>query len=293
MKLANFEIFSYKLQTIFGPKNGLIVRLTNELGKEGVGEISPLENRSHENFEEALIFTKNLRERFLKGDFSPVLFPPSVMFGMEMALSSLIFPQKENIRFKIYSNKLKLKNLSIDEAVSICKKAKGPLRIDLNKNWDLEKTVTFCSHFKKSDFLYIEEPVSHFRDIEKFYKQTRFPYAIDEHLSLHPLERIISLPGLTHLVIKPTLHGGLNQCEKIHTSLPHLTTVFSSCYETPIGLMHIAKIASILNPNEPIGIDTTSIYQEKLFAFDPKEELIKKEFYQNPPIPWSNLKQIV
>jgi O-succinylbenzoate synthase len=293
MKLKNFEIYSYDLQTIFGPKKGLIVRLTNEFGKEGIGEISPLENRSHENFEEALSFTKNLRTRFLKGDFSPVLFPPSVMFGMEMALSSLLFPVKEDIRFKVYSGKLKLKNLSVSEAVAVCKKEKGPLRIDLNKSWDLEKTITFCSHFKKSDFLYIEEPVSLFRDLEKFYEATKFPYAVDEHLSYHPLERIISLPGLTHLVVKPTLHGGLTSCGKIHKAAPHLTTIFSSSYETPIGLMHIAKIASTLNPNEPIGIDTTSVYKETLFPFDPKEELIKKEFYQNPPISWKKMQKIV
>jgi O-succinylbenzoate synthase len=293
MKLKNFEIYSYELQTIFGPKKGLIVRLTNELGKEGIGEISPLKNRSHENFEEALTFTKNLRTRFLKGNFSPVLFPPSVMFGMEMALSSLLFPVKEDIRFKLYSGKLKLKDLSVSEAVAVCKKEKGPLRIDLNKSWDLEKTITFCSHFKKSDFLYIEEPVTLFRDLEKFYEATQFPYAVDEHLSFHPLERIISLPGLTHLVVKPTLHGGLTSCEKIRKAAPHLTTIFSSSYETPIGLMHIAKIASTLNPDEPIGIDTTSVYKETLFTFDPKEELIKKEFYQNPPVTWNKLQKIV
>lgn len=293
MKLAKFEIYSYKLRAIFGPKKGLLVRLTNNLGKEGVGEIAPLENRSSESFEEALTFTKNLRLRFLNGDFSKVLFPPSVMFGMEMALSSLLSPSKEDIRFKIYSNKLKLKDLSIEEALLLCKKEKGPLRVDLNKSWDLEKTVEFCKHFQKSDFVYIEEPVSNYRDIEIFQKETGFPYALDERLSHHPLERILSLRGLTHLVVKPTLHGGFTQLEKITNAAAPIKVVFSSAYETPVGLMHIAKIASLLTPNEPIGIDTTSIYKEPLFPFDPKEELIKKEFYHSLPIDWEKLEKIV
>lgn len=293
MKLTKFEIYSWELPTIFGPKKGLFVRLANEFGNEAVGEISPLQNRSSENLEESITFTKNLRLRFLKGDFSKVLFPPSVMFGMEMALSSLLFPLKEDIRFKIYGNKLKLKDLSVEEAVLICKKSPYPLRVDLNRSWDIEKTIAFCSHFEKDDFVYIEEPVSRFNDIELFQKETGFPYALDEHLSHHPLERILSLPGLTHLVVKPTLHGGFTECEKIVKAAPSIKVVFSSSYETPVGLMHIAKIASILTPNEPIGINTTSIYTPPLFSFNPKEELIRKEFYESPPIPWEKLKKIV
>jgi O-succinylbenzoate synthase len=293
MKLTKFEIYSYELPTIFGSKKGLLVRLTNDLGKEGVGEIAPLENRSAESLQEALAFTKNLRLRFLKGDFTKVLFPPSVMFGMEMALSSLLFPLTEDLTFKIYSNKLKLKDLSVEEAVSLCKKESGPLRVDLNRSWDLEKTIAFCNHFQKEDFHYIEEPVSRFRDIEIFQNETGFPYAIDEHLSHHPLERIVCLKGLTHLVVKPTLHGGFTQCEKIIKSSSFIKVVFSSSYETPVGLMGIAKIASFLTPNERIGIDTASIYKEPLFHFDPKVELIRKELYQSPPIPWEKLEKIV
>ncbi len=292
MKLKEFEIYSYKLPTSIGiVREGLIVRLINEIGQEGIGEIAPLPGRSIETFSEALAFTKKIRDRFLKQDFTPALFLPSVMFGMEMALSSILFPMTKDIPFKLYSNKLKLKNLNVKEAVNLCKKEKGPLRIDLNRKWDLAKTVEFCSHFHPADFLYVEDPVSVFTDLEKFYDQTGFPYAVDEYLSEHPLDRLLKLRGLSHLVIKPTLHGGLQRCKAIATEVNMIPCIFSSCYETGIGLMHIAKIGALLNPNEPIGIDTHSIFQEQLFFFNPQEKLIKKELYHNPPIAWNTLQK--
>lgn len=294
MKLVNFEIYSYKLPTSLGfAREGLIVRLINELGQEGIGEIAPLPGRSTETLKEALTFTRQLRDRFLLQNFSPALFPPSVMFGMEMALASLLFPIKEDIPFKIYSNKLKLKDLNINEAVDLCKRTNGPLRIDLNRKWDLAKTVKFCSHFSPTDFLYIEDPVSIFKDLEKFYDQTGFPYAVDEFLSEHPLSRLLQLRGLGHLVIKPTLHGGLNRCKSIVTEAGNKKCVFSSTYETGIGLMHIAKIGTAINPSEPIGIDTHSIFSEKLIPFNPGETLIKKELYHNLPIAWNKLQKVI
>ena len=294
MKLKEFEIYSYKLPTSLGfIREGLIVRLINELGQEGIGEIAPLPGRSTETLKETLAFTGQLRDRFLLQDFSPAFFPPSVMFGMEMALSSLLFPIKEDTPFKLYSNKLKLKDLSVSEAVDLCKMTTEPLRVDLNRKWDLAKTVKFCSHFEPSDFLYIEDPVSIFKDLEKFYDQTGFSYAIDEYLSEHPLERLLKLRGLTHLVIKPTLHGGLNRCKFIVTEAKGMKCVFSSTYETGIGLMHIARIGATINSSEPMGIDTHSIFSEQLIPFNPQETLIQKELYHNLPIAWNKLQKVI
>ena len=293
MRLKEFQIYSYQAPTSLGfIREGLIVRLVSNKDEEGIGEIAPLPERSHETLEEALHFTKELQKRFLLGDFSPALFPPSVMFGMEMALSTLLFPLAEDVSFKLYTGKLKLKDLSVSDSIKLCKSQKGPIRIDLNQKWDLAKTVEFCSHFTPSDFLYIEEPVSLFTDLEKFYDQTGFSYAVDEHLSTQPLERLLKLRGLSHLIIKPTLHGGLHQCKKIIEQAKNAKCVLSSAYETTLGLMHIAAIASKLTPFEPIGISTHTIFQDPLIPFNPHDLIIKKELYQKPPLAWHKLQRI-
>lgn len=296
MNLSKFEIYSYQ-------NKSLIIQLINEIGKEGVGEISPFWGRNHETFEEALLFTKKLRERFLRRDFSPILFPPSVMFGVEMALLSLLSPLKEDLSFELTrllsdpiqgerNVKIKLKDLSLPQAIAKTEQflASGStIRIDLNRAWDLATAIEFCSHFHPRDFLYIEDPVSLFTDLEKFYDQTGFSYAVDEYLVMHPLERILPLRGLTHLIIKPTCQGGLNRCKLITEQAKGKTCVFSSAYETGIGLMHIARIATTLNPNHPIGIDTPS----SLIPFNPQERLLKKELYHQMPIAWNTLDKVI
>jgi O-succinylbenzoate synthase len=281
MKLANFEIYAYNFPTTLGfNRKGFIVRLIDESGKEGAGEIAPLPGRSIETLDQALAAIKQIRMRFLTGDFSPAFFPPSVMFGMEMALSEFLFPDLEPIQTQVYRNKLKLKDLSVLDAVKICKAQSKPLRIDLNSQWELTKTIEFCSHFKPEDFIYIEDPVSLFTDLEKFYDQTGIPYALDEYLSHHPLERILSLPGLTHLIIKPTLHGGLTRCKAIQKASNNKTLIFSSAYETPIGLAHIARIAASLSPKQSHGLATESIFTPPL------------EIKKGHPIPWHTLEKV-
>ncbi len=281
MKLANFEIYTYDFPTNLGfQRKGLLVRLVETNGKEGAGEIAPLPGRSIETLEEALAALKEIRTRFLTGDFTPASFPPSVLFGMEMALSDLLFPQDVEPEIKKYHNKLKMKDLSVSDAVKICKLQTRLLRLDLNSKWDLAKTLEFCSHFKPEDFLYIEDPVSNFTDLEKFYKETRIPYALDEYLTYHPLERVLPLQGLTHLIIKPTLHGGLTQCRAIASASKEKTLIFSSTYETPIGLRHIERIASKLSPNQHHGLATESI-------FAPPHKIKKGH-----PIPWHTLQKL-
>ncbi len=256
MKIKKFEIDFYKLPTSLGfVREGLIITLVDDFGNVRKGEIAPLPGRSHETLEEAFTVIKKIRERFLSGDFTLPFFPPSVLFGIDMALA----PSKD-LPYSVYTNKLKLKNLTIEEAVILCKKQNFPLRIDLNRAWTLEKTVEFCKHFKKEDFIYIEDPVANFTDLEKFYDQTGFPYAVDEYLALQPLEWISNLRGLTHLVIKPTLFGGIEQCREIVNCTKHLTHIFSSAYETPLGLSRIAQISCALSFGEPVGIATEHIF---------------------------------
>ena len=78
MKLSLFEVYRYTLPS----RNGIFVRLRNEIGQEGVGEVAPLPGRSKETLEEALTavndgliwvtFVKGftVREASIKGGFN-------------------------------------------------------------------------------------------------------------------------------------------------------------------------------------------------------------------------------
>lgn len=278
--LAEMKIYTYSLPMVIGGvRKGIIIELFDKRGRRGVGEVAPLPGWSHESYEDTLHFIKQLKSKIAKGDFSPITFPSSVMFGMESALKHLTSPLDRDLTFTytnlLYDNedvqgevKLKLGQYKVEKAIELVEKfleKKITLRIDLNRKWDLQDTVNFCSHFSPDDFLYIEEPVKHFTTLATFYEKTGFRYALDETLLHHPLERILKLPGLSHLILKPTLHGGFAQCQNIVKQAKEIECVFTSAFETSVGLSHIVRLAQELSPQQPIGIDTSKLFSSDLF----------------------------
>lgn len=239
-------------------RKGLIVK-----GDKHLGEIAPLPAWSTETYQEAKFYAEKYLKDLEKGDTNHY-YPPSVLFGMDTALNrqnnpNIIellqigdTPTKKEIKIKVpdITDIMPIKELT-DKGYTI--------RLDFNRAHSLKNVIAFCKHFKPNDFLYIEDPVPNFSDLIPFYEATGFPFALDEHLLYHPLERILPLPGLTHLIIKPTLHGGLKQCAAlIKKGYPKKVT-FSSAYESSIGLNAIASLNTLLNHNAPLGIDTLKL----------------------------------
>jgi O-succinylbenzoate synthase len=296
MKLKSFEIYTYSKNTTLGfDRKGIYIRIQDSDGNEGVGEIAPLEKRSVESFESSLFSILNIRKKFLAKDLTEASYPPSVIFGLEMALTSLSCSIRDEIKFKLYSDKIKLKGLTVEEGIRICKerlKSNTKIRVDMNESFSLDDAIRFAKAFDKEDFLYIEEPTESLNDLVSFYEETNFPYAIDEKLVNHPIERVQNLKGLTHLIIKPTILGGEKGSKEIIEKTAHLKHVFSSSYETEVGLLHIARIASTLSPNEAVGIDTLKIFKEKHNFFDPKSELLKPDYFSKPNIPWNQFTKV-
>jgi O-succinylbenzoate synthase len=296
MNLKEFDIFTFEKNTTLGFKRtGIFIRLTGADGKIGVGEISPLTERSSESFEEALHAIIEIRKKFLSKDLSINYYPPSVIFGLEMALSTLLTNDFTDIPFQMYSAKVKLKGLSFEKSIAICKeKLKNgiPLRIDMNESFELEDAIAFAKEFQAGEILYIEEPISNLNELETFYKETNTSYALDEKLLFHPIERLKNLKGLTHLVLKPTILGGEKGVKSIIEKTNHLKHVFSSAYETEIGLMHIVKLAAKLSPNELLGIDTAHIFHEKLTDFSPRENILRAKDLLEPRIEWSQFQKV-
>lgn len=233
------RLFRYALPLKNGNlREGLILQWGDRFG-----EIAPLPGFSKETLEEA----QNETLQWLKSQQEPTL--PSVRFGIACAQKSL-----RSVRLPLcalgprtgFSTvKLKLGHLSLTDAISLVKEhcAQARLRLDCNRAWTLAEGLEFASHFKPTDFAYLEEPVQSFEELIAFSKATHFPIALDE--SIHA--DWSQIPSLKAIVVKPTVVGSIPQIP------PHLDLVLSSAYESGLGLLHIANLA---NNTLPIGLDT-------------------------------------
>ena len=232
------RLFSYD----FPHRKGLILQYNN-----GWGEIAPLPGLSRESLNEALFEISSLLPHL--DTAKPTL--PSVQFGLHCAKRPFsLDPLKTPVAaFQIPEQgcttlKLKAGHLSPDEAIDLVSqyKSRHHLRIDCNQRWNLEQALYFASHFTPSDFDYIEEPVSRISDLIEFSRQTRFPIAVDESLH-HPL--LFKIPTLKTIVVKPMILGSVPKFP--------ISTVLSSTYETSLGHLLIARLASPFSPPQGLG----------------------------------------
>lgn len=256
------KLYPYKLPLKNGSyREGLIIET-----ETGCGDIAPLPGFSRETLAEA--FEEATR---LLPDF-PIIMPklPSVRFAFDCAktpLTSVNVPVNALNEYREGFSALKIKvgHLSVDEAVSLIKKVPKHVEIrpDFNQQWTLEKLLQFASFFSPSDFGYLEEPTAQFSDLLLFSQKTGFPIAVDESIPYVPYWEI---PTLKALVVKPTILG------IIPTAPPGVELIFSSAFESGIGITHIARLAQLMNPNSSHGLDPYSHLLEDLLTPRPKIE---------------------
>lgn len=224
-------------------RSGLIIQ-----NGECFGDVAPLPGFSHETFEEA----KEETIRVLATGSPPKL--PSVRFALACAST----PLPEKIQLPVASLdrevpgfravKLKLGSLSVEEALALVKRTKTPeIRLDFNRKWPLEKLLRFAEHFTPNTFAYFEEPGLTFADTVAFSQTTGMPIAVDESIPEVPYWEI---PTLKALIVKPTILGQIPQS--------NVELIFSSAYESAVGLLHIARLAHQHNPHQAHGLDPYS-----------------------------------
>lgn len=244
--------YSIKLTTGAARKGAFIT-------KEGRwAEIAPLPGFSQETLEEALQDVSLPSASFAIESLSlpfpaPRPIPTSLLLmgsRSEIMERAARFPQ-----FK--SAKLKVSQLSWDEARELIDKLadRFHLRIDVNRAWDVEKSLAFFSRYPKEAFDYVEEPFNNPRELARF----THPLAVDESfpsdLSLFDLEK---LPTLKAIIYKPTLQGGLKRAKPIKewADSHGIRFIASSSFETDLGLSHVLAFAQRLELTDPVGIGT-------------------------------------
>jgi O-succinylbenzoate synthase len=287
MKLQSASLYPYQTEFKNRTRLGGLVNIVSKEGKEGWGDIAPLPHFSKETLEQSInqwvvkkqaILNMDWTESNYLNELAKLSLYPSVCFGLESALLALLAPlpafsistsallmgspkeilEQARLRHSegFTSAKLKVSNLSFEEAYSLIQQLKDTfyLRIDVNRAWDTEDSLRFFSQFPKDAFDYIEEPFKNPKELAQF----QHPLAIDESFEDLSLEELEKLPTLKALIYKPTLQGGLLGCMPLHKwALKRgVSLVLSSSFESDIGLGAIASIAHRLSLSAPIGIGT-------------------------------------
>jgi O-succinylbenzoate synthase len=289
MQISSFSLHPYEIALASGQiRQGILIHIMDERGVNSWGEVAPLPKWSHESLDDSLQQLYQKQKELMNVDWTlcnylqeieKLNLLPSVSFGLESALLSILNPISEHsvlmsallmglpdeimklaeLRYKegYTSAKLKVSNLSFKEAAQLIHQLKDKfrLRIDVNRAWKTADSLHFFEQFPLDSFDYVEEPFQDPNDLAIF----THPLAIDESfpqdLSLKQLE---SLPALKAIIYKPTIQGGLLGCLPLYkwTKERGIELVLSSSFESDMGLAYVASMAYRLSLLSPVGIGT-------------------------------------
>lgn len=297
MKIQSLDMKKFQLPLKGGQmRKGMLINLFNDKGSNSWGEVSPLPKWSLETLEDSILQLNQKKSEIFKiswtkencfKEISKLELLPSVAFGIESALLSLLDPlsnhavilssllmgscveitQQAKIKeLQGYTSaKLKVSNLTFDEAFFVINQLKDKfrLRIDVNRAWTTPEALNFFAQFPLDAFDYVEEPFQNPKDLTKFLH----PLGVDEsYPSDLDLEQLELLPTLKAIIYKPTIQGGISGCLALHdfTKRRNLKLVLSSSFESDLGLSLIASMAYRLLLDSPVGIGTIDYLNETL-----------------------------
>lgn len=235
--------------------------------ERGFGEAAPLPGWSKESIDDILASIPNFDAH------------PSAAFGLRCAehpfprsfpsipLAALVtnLYEAENALLNGFKTlKVKIGSYCVPKALDLISRIQLPhvqLRIDVNRRWSFDEARLFLNQLNPMGIEYIEEPTA---DLGQLHKLPPFPLALDETLR-EPKNIWMRLPNLHAFVLKPTLLGSrldflirLGQKEK-------KKLVFSSSFESAIGLLHIAHLQERFSLQTAVGLDTHRFFNGNFF----------------------------
>lgn len=303
MRIRQFDILPLQREAChLGKLKGLLIHLVTEEGKEGFGEVSLLPGRSMESVEECQESLLQIKQAFINQTLSGFTLPPSVKFGLWSALSDL---QQEDVDDVFKCTKLcfpddpyyegaahvKIKvSEDLGKTERLIRKyidQKTKVRIDLNYKLPFSKAVEFCNRFEEGEIEYVEDPVA-LKILPEFLAKTHINIALDEPVPANRIDTLFKLERITHVIIKPSLIGGLEECRKIAVEAERhkRVVVLSSSFESLVGLSSIVRLGRQLNISEPLGIDT--LKYEKSPLIKAQETFIEGQFNTSKIKEWAS-----
>lgn len=275
-------------------REGFLIYL-QENGSEGWGETAPLPEFSQEMLEDCLAQLQTILAAWLKGEeINTETLLPSVAFGFSFALAELqgklqaernyqacplcygdpdeLYAELNQMQGeKIAKIKVGLYEANRDGLIADMFLEAIPdlkLRLDANRAWSLEKAQLFATKIKpehRARIQFIEEPCKTPELSRQFAAENGIAFAWDE--TTREADFLVkNEPNLTAIIIKPTLVGSFEKCQKLveqaHTQ--GLIAVISSSIESSLGLTQLARFAQQFTPNTQPGLDTLDLMQAQL-----------------------------
>lgn len=300
--MRNAKLYSFSLPVDAGvvlryqrlkTRDGFLVCLEQN-GKQGWGEISPLPEFSRETLEQAQEATQSWLTAWCAGENPVHSELPSVAFGISCALAELegTLPQDANYQAAPLCNGDPddlILSLNDMEGEKVAKIKVGlyeavrdgivvnllleaipdlKLRLDANRSWTPAKAEGFAKYVNpqwRDRIAFLEEPCKTPEESLAFSQATGINIAWDETVRDDGFEVKLQ-PGVTTIVIKPTLVGSLERCQMLVKQAHELglDAIISSCIESSFGLTQLARIAQWLTPNSIPGLDTVDLIKQQL-----------------------------
>lgn len=283
-------------------RDGLFVHL-QQGEKQGWGEVSPLPGFSPESLDDAQAALLRWVNAWRDGTSPALPQEPSAAFGISCALAELdgTLPDAADYRAaplcsgdpdelfaalatmpgeKVAKVKVGLYEAVRDGMVVNLLLEAIPdlrLRLDANRAWTPLKAQQFAKYVNpmyRDRIAFMEEPCKTRDDSRAFAQETGIAIAWDESLREADFE-FIAEPGVSAVVIKPTLTGSLDKVRE-QVAAAHalgLSAVISSSIESSLGLTQLARIAAWLTPNTIPGLDTLNLMQAQLIRRWPDNTL--------------------
>ncbi len=129
------------------------------------------------------------------------------------------------------------------------------LRLDANRRWTRAEALRFARGVLDCELEYVEEPTEDPNDFECLHGETGIRYAMDESLRESSRMAWDAFPHVSALIVKPTLMGSIDRIRELATH--GIPLVFSASFESSVGLLRIAFLASQLAPQTCAGLDTS------------------------------------
>jgi isochorismate synthase/2-succinyl-5-enolpyruvyl-6-hydroxy-3-cyclohexene-1-carboxylate synthase/2-succinyl-6-hydroxy-2,4-cyclohexadiene-1-carboxylate synthase/O-succinylbenzoate synthase len=144
------------------------------------------------------------------------------------------------------------------------------LRVDANQAWTFDNAMIYAEAVKDVGIQYIEEPLSDPTGLYEWSNYSSIPVALDECIdeNFFSIQTNKGLPDcVKYAVLKPSVLGGMSKTAHICQEflVNSVQPVISSSFESPTGLLHLAKICCEL---EIQGKQTHGISTESWFAED-------------------------
>lgn len=300
--MRNAKLYSFSLPMEAGvvlryqrlkTRDGFLVCL-DQNGKQGWGEISPLPEFSRETLSEAQASAQTWLTAWCQGETPQDSELPSVAFGMSCALAELAdeLPKEANYQAAPLCNgdpddlilslnamsgeKVAKVKVGLYEAVrdgivvNLLLEAIPDLklRLDANRSWTPAKAEGFAKYVNpawRQRIAFLEEPCKTPEESLAFSQATGINIAWDETVRDEGFE-IKPQPGVSTIVIKPTLVGSLERCQLLVKQAHDLglDAIISSSIESSFGLSQLARIAQWLTPNTIPGLDTVDLIKQQL-----------------------------